>query len=94
VICTENLSGDFGYLFGFHLNQEINRLSSSPSTQVSEKGHASLAREFHREYAVQHKLSTLAHVADGRVSMRYDPVSGAMPHPSPSVAARGWLPRT
>jgi hypothetical protein len=59
--------------------QEIHRLNSSPSTQVSEKGRANLAWEFQREYAVLNKLSLVAQKAGVRMSMRYDPACGAMP---------------
>jgi len=79
VICTENLSGDFEHLFGFLPKQEINRLNSPPTPQVSEKGRANLAREFHKEYAVLHKLSLLAQTTGVRMSRRYDPVHGALP---------------
>lgn len=79
VICTENLSGDFEHLFGFLPEKEINRLNSSTSTQISAKGRANLAGEFHREYAVLNKLSLVAQKAGVRMSMRYDPVFGAMP---------------
>lgn len=79
VICTESLSGDFEHLFGFLPKQEIHRLNSSASTQVSEEGRANLAKEFHREYALLNKLSLLAQKAGIRMSMRYDPAFGAMP---------------
>jgi len=79
VICTERLTDDFEQLFGFHPKLEIHRIQSSQSTCISKEGRANLIREFHREYAVLGKLSLLAQKAGIRMSMRYDPICGAMP---------------
>lgn len=81
VICTERLPDDFEHLFGFSPKQEIHRTESSQPTRISKEGRANLIREFHREYAVLHKLSLMARNAGVRMSMRYDPVRGAIANP-------------
>ena len=79
VICTERLADDFEHLFGSRPKLEIHRVPSSRSTWISKEGRANLIREFHREYAVLGKLSLMSQNAGFRMSMRYDPVCGAMP---------------
>jgi hypothetical protein len=81
VICTERLTDDFEHLFGFRPKLEIHRVESSQPTWISKEGRANLIREFHREYAVLHKLTLMARDAGVRMSMRYDPTNGATINP-------------
>jgi hypothetical protein len=80
MICTENSSGDFECLLSFLAKQKMNRLNSSPFTQVSKIGHTNLAKEFDWEDMLLDKLSYLAQKAVVSISMRYNPVFGAMPN--------------
>ena len=79
VICTENLAADFEHLFGFPLEQGVHRSNANASKHVSKNGRGNLAREFFREYVALEKLARLAHRANVRMSMRYDPALGAVP---------------
>ena len=80
IICTENLSGDFEHLFGFPPSEDQNRLNYTLGVQISEKGRANMVRECYKEYTVLHKLSLMAQSTGVPMSMRYDPVHGALPN--------------
>jgi len=82
VIATERLGDDFERLFGFRPTAERNRLQASRGTGLSAAGRANLAREFAEEYRILERLAELAERAGVVMSVRYDPVAGAMPHPA------------
>ena len=82
VIATERLGDDFERLFGFRPTAERNRLQASRGTGLSAAGRANLAREFAEEYCILERLAELAERAGVMMSVRYDPVAGAVPHPA------------
>jgi hypothetical protein len=79
VICMERFSADFDTLFGFQPRLELNRRQAEEKIYISEKGRANLVREFKLEYSVLIKLSSMAAKSGAPMSMRYDPVLGAIP---------------
>jgi hypothetical protein len=78
VICMERLPMDFEYLFGFQPSLQLNCRQTTDETFLSEQGRANLALEFHSEFVTLEKLSSLISRAGIPMSMRYDPVSGAV----------------
>jgi hypothetical protein len=81
VITTERLADDVEALFGFRPDKERNRYYPSRESFLSPRGRANLAREFEAEYRMLHRLEALANQAGVRMSMTYDPATGAAPRP-------------
>ncbi len=79
VICTERLAEDCETVFGFRPTTELNRLGDPQPKAISAAGRANLAREFEAEYRTLRRLSDLARRAGVAMSVRYDPVQGAVP---------------
>lgn len=78
VICKETLSSDFQNLFGFQPILTLNRHQTTDETFLSDESRASLAREFHSEFILLEKLSSITSRAGIPMSTRYDPASGAI----------------